>query len=243
MSTSADANPAPRPAAPEAQGGRRNRVGWPEITAGTFVALVLYAVGILLFLRIPAESTGLGGLAQYAVSGLAPLGGFAAAVLVRVRGLGPFGLRRVCAKWLAVAFGAGILMIVLNIASTTAIFLYSGAQDTQASYQAAAAGGPAFFAAALLLGGFLTPVGEEFFFRGVLANALSRYGQWVAVLVSSAVFALAHGINYLLPVAFVAGVVAAVLLHRTRSVWPGVVVHVVNNSYSVIAPAVMALMV
>ncbi|QUX28073.1 CPBP family intramembrane metalloprotease [Nocardiopsis akebiae] len=243
MSANAEAHPGQRPTAPDAQGGRRPRVGWPEIVVGTVVALVLYAVGILLFLQIPAESTELGGLAQYAISGLAPLGGFAAAVLVRVRGLGPFGLRRVSAKWLAVAFGAGILMIVLNVASTTAIFLYSGAQDTQASYQAAAAGGLAFFAAALLLGGVLTPIGEEFFFRGILANALSRYGQWVAVPVSSAVFALAHGVNYLLPVAFVAGVIAAVLLHRTRSVWPGVVVHVVNNSYSVIAPAVMALMV
>ncbi|WP_444962827.1 hypothetical protein [Nocardiopsis sp. M1B1] len=98
MSTNADAHPAPRPTAPDTQGGRRLRVGWPELIVGTVVALVLYAVGILLFLQIPAENTELGGLAQYAISGLAPLGGFAAAVLVRVRGLGPFGLRRVSAK-------------------------------------------------------------------------------------------------------------------------------------------------
>ena len=64
----------------------------------------------------------------------------------------------------------------------------------------------------------LTPIGEEFLFRGVLYTALARYGPWVAVLVSSAIFAMAHGFNYILPVAFVVGVVAALLCaERGRS--------------------------
>jgi membrane protease YdiL (CAAX protease family) len=50
----------------------------------------------------------------------------------------------------------------------------------------------------------LTPVGEEFLFRGVVANALLRYGP-------------------------VVGVIAAELMRRSGSVWPAVAVHVVNN--------------
>ena len=73
----------------------------------------------------------------------------------------------------------------------------------------------------------------------MLTNALARYGPWVAVLGSSTIFALAHGINYILPVAFVVGVVAALLLRRTGSIWPGVTVHAVNNAYSLIVPAIL----
>lgn len=60
------------------------------------------------------------------------------------------------------------------------------------------------------------------------------------VLVSAAVFAVAHGINYILPVAFVVGVVAALLLRRTGSVWPGVVVHGTYNAYTLVVPAILA---
>jgi hypothetical protein len=47
----------------------------------------------------------------------------------------------------------------------------------------------------------------------------------------------AHGINYILPVAFVVGGVAALLLRKTGSVWPGVIVHATNNAYSIVVPA------
>jgi hypothetical protein len=45
----------------------------------------------------------------------------------------------------------------------------------------------------------LTPLGEEAVFRGVLLNFLGRWGSWVAVPLSAAIFALAHGINNVLP--------------------------------------------
>jgi membrane protease YdiL (CAAX protease family) len=75
----------------------------------------------------------------------------------------------------------------------------------------------------------LTPVGEEFFFRGVITNALLRYGPVVGVLSSSVVFALFHGINLALPSALVVGIIAAELMRRSGSIWPAVLVHTVNN--------------
>jgi len=61
-------------------------------------------------------------------------------------------------------------------------------------------------------------------------TALDRYGAWFAVLGSSLVFALAHGVSIVLPAAFVLGVINAMLLRRSGSVWPGVVAHGVNNA-------------
>jgi membrane protease YdiL (CAAX protease family) len=64
----------------------------------------------------------------------------------------------------------------------------------------------------------------------VVTTALGRHGPWVAVLVGAFLFALAHGISIVLPAAFVLGVVNALLLRRSGSVWPGVVAHGVNNA-------------
>ena len=57
------------------------------------------------------------------------------------------------------------------------------------------------------------------------------------------VFALAHGINPILPVAFVNGVVAALLFRKTGSVWPGVMVHLVNNALATLATVLLPLLV
>ncbi len=217
-----------------------SRIGWPEIGVGLTVTVVLLAVGVVGFLAIPPEHAALIGLAQYAVSGLAPLGGFLAAVTLRVRDVKAFGLRRVSGKWLLVAVAVGIGVVGLKgLLTSLMMALFPDMAHVQANYQAAATGGLVALLAALVFGAVLTPVGEELLFRGVLTNALSRYGAWVAVLVSSAVFALAHGINHALPAAFVVGVTSALLLRRTRSLWPGVVVHSVNNLSAVIIPAVL----
>ncbi|WP_217428458.1 CPBP family intramembrane glutamic endopeptidase [Microlunatus speluncae] len=75
----------------------------------------------------------------------------------------------------------------------------------------------------------LTPIGEEFLFRGVIANALLRYGPVIGVLASAVIFALCHGTNLALPTALVVGIIAAEIMRRSGSIWPAVVVHAVNN--------------
>jgi len=222
-------------------GGRERRVGWPEIGLAFLAAAVLYGLGIAIIWALPEGRSELAGIVQYAVSGLAPLGAFAAVLWLRVKDPRLLGLRPVSGKWVLVSIGAGIGVILLSIVVTIVVITLTGPPSTvQADYQAAATGGVLSLLVALAVGAVLTPIGEEFLFRGVLATALGRYGPWVAVLGSAAVFAVAHGINYILPVAFIVGVVAALLLRRTGSVWPGVIVHAINNGYSVIAPAILA---
>ena len=61
--------------------GGRVRIGWPEMGVAALAAVVLYGLGIALIWSVPDTPVWLPGLVQYAVSGLAPLGAFAACPL------------------------------------------------------------------------------------------------------------------------------------------------------------------
>lgn len=210
----------------------------PAVLIALGAAVLSYGVAVTLLIVVPLEPE-TAGLAQYLVSGLAPLVAVAILVVVRVRGLGALGVRRIPVRWVLISIGCGVLAIVLSIAASVILILVTGppSGDLQADYAAASRGGPLLLVLTLLAGAVLTPIGEELLFRGVVTNWLLRFGPWVAVPVGAAVFAPAHGINYVLPVAFVIGIITGLLFHATRSIWPGVIVHVVNNGYSIVADA------
>jgi uncharacterized protein len=212
------------------------RPGWLELGVALGAAVVLYGVGLTLVVVFPAGTPALEGVTQLAVSALAPLGAFAAAVLVRIRDVRPFGVRRVAGKWLlaAVGFAAACLAVILTF-DTIVAHLYPGIDDSQDTLRAAAEAGIVTLLGTIAFGGLLTPLGEEVLFRGVLARFLQRWGTWVTILVSATIFALWHGINLVFPSAFLVGLCTAWLLCRTRSIWPGVVLHAVyNTSFAII---------
>lgn len=212
------------------------RPGWPEVAA----AAVTY-VGLLLLLpplmaHLTAGDGALRGHVFAALSGVLGFAAFAAAFVIRRRGWAAFGVRRVSWRWLLVGLGLGLAAIVLSRLVVLVVVALTGDAlvDPQGSYQDAASAGGVSLAVQLVLLGLLTGAGEEFAFRGVLTNALTRYGSVIAVTVSTVIFALAHGINLALIPAIIVGLIAAILTVRSRSIWPGVVVHVVNNSVGTI---------
>lgn len=85
-------------------------------------------------------------------------------------------------------------------------------------------------ALALAVLGLLTPLCEELLFRGLIFTALGR----LAVPGSAVLFALAHGIPALIPPVLIAGIVLAELRRRTGSLWPGVAVHAMVNTGSIL---------
>ena len=89
-----------------------------------------------------------------------------------------------------------------------------------------------------LLGTIAAPIGEEFFFRGLIYNALKRRlrgalrgtgAQTAAMIGSALLFALLHvsPLN-LLPI-FVMGLAFAYAYQRTGSLWVAILMHSVNN--------------
>ena len=75
---------------------------------------------------------------------------------------------------------------------------------------------------------------EEFLFRGCVCSNMLPYGRTAAILGSAAAFALMHGNTAQYLYTFCAGVILALLYEETGSIWPGTIVHVCNNFFSVI---------
>ena len=81
----------------------------------------------------------------------------------------------------------------------------------------------------------LAPIAEEIGYRGVLLGGLLRMRckPWVAIVLSAIVFALVHGFSVKLFGTMVFGIITGWLYWRTRSLIPGIIAHIVNNSLAV----------
>lgn len=132
---------------------------------------------------------------------------------------------------LAVFFGLGLCMLG-NIA-TSYIVLFSkfiGHEFTSPSldYPSGAAG---FFLSFMRIA-VVAAICEELSFRGTSLQPLRKYGDWFAVLCSSAIFAIMHGNLVQAPFALIAGVGLGWICIKTGSIWPPIVVHILNNLFS-----------
>jgi uncharacterized protein len=72
------------------------------------------------------------------------------------------------------------------------------------------------------------PFGEELYFRGLLVGALG--GGLPAVLAQAAVFSAVHLIAPALLLLFLDGLILGLIRLRTSSIWPGFIVHAINNA-------------
>jgi uncharacterized protein len=77
----------------------------------------------------------------------------------------------------------------------------------------------------------IAPFVEEFFFRGFLYQALrNSWGTIAGVLASSAIFSIVHSdLSKFVPL-FILGIALALLFERTRSLWPCIMLHAINNA-------------
>lgn len=84
---------------------------------------------------------------------------------------------------------------------------------------------------AFVLVGIWAPIAEEIFFRGFAMSGLAnRFGMTTAVVLSSALFALAHLDIASLAPTFILGLALGWVYLRTRSIWPCIFVHGLHNT-------------
>lgn len=95
------------------------------------------------------------------------------------------------------------------------------------------------FVVTLLGVGIIGPIIEEIFFRGFLYGGLrKRWGVLVAMIGSALFFTALHfTIDQFIPI-FVLGLFLAWLYERTGSLYPGIFLHITNNSFAVIVLAI-----
>ncbi|MCM3173718.1 type II CAAX endopeptidase family protein [Paenibacillus sp. MER 99-2] len=78
----------------------------------------------------------------------------------------------------------------------------------------------------------IIPFFEELLFRGLLFTTISnKYGAWWALIISSVVFGMLHGGVFIATSIF--GLVFAYIFYKTKSLIPGILLHMIWNSLSV----------
>ena len=152
-----------------------------------------------------------------------------------------FGLRRT-AFWPAVGWAAlGIFSFYVFAAVYTAI-LQPDVEQTVAQDLGAEDSSLGLVAAGFMII-CIAPFAEEFFFRGFFYGALrTRFSIAVAAIIDGLVFGLIHfqggedGLLIVPPLA-VLGVVFCLVYERTRSLYPCIALHALNNSIAYAAQA------
>ncbi len=77
----------------------------------------------------------------------------------------------------------------------------------------------------------VAPFCEEIFFRSfTFMGLLGDMPAGIAIVLSSLIFAVAHGDPGSFIVLFCIGLALAFLRWRTRSIWPGIILHLLNNA-------------
>ena len=94
------------------------------------------------------------------------------------------------------------------------------------------------FLIATLSTAVLPAVLEEFIIRGIVMQPLRRFGDKFAIVASALIFGIMHGNMVQIPYTVVAGLFLGYLVIATGSLWPSIILHFINNFYSVVLLAV-----
>ncbi len=75
---------------------------------------------------------------------------------------------------------------------------------------------------------------EETAIRGIVMQPLRKFGDKFAIVASALLFACMHGNMVQIPYTIIGGILLGYLAIATGSLWPSVILHFINNFYSVI---------
>lgn len=154
--------------------------------------------------------------------------------LWRKADLGSLGLRRF--KPGSMALGCGYLVIgyvIILVHNLVLLALHMDTQGNEVSQLLSQMASPVWL---FFVGIVVGPLVEEIAFRGFVFKGLQpRYGWQKAALISSLLFALAHlDLASLIPT-FVLGYAFAVLYKQSKSIWPGILLHALVNTFGLVA--------
>ncbi|MBL4849598.1 MAG: CPBP family intramembrane metalloprotease, partial [Planctomycetes bacterium] len=223
-----------RPAAAQAPDlfGLRRDTTQPVSSVPTLPQAVLMGIVALLllwFVGISAQSWNLPVGLALTLIGLVALPAVAYAWWLRTDLRETFALRRPPALALAAALALGIGCLVFNMALREWLALDGPAPENMKALETQIASWPAVLT--VLLIAVLPALCEETLCRGFLLSGLRKEGGAVAAVIVSAIFfaALHLDPNRLLQT-FLVGLILAILVLRSGSIWPACLLHFVNNA-------------
>ncbi|WP_433507559.1 lysostaphin resistance A-like protein [Pseudonocardia halophobica] len=215
----------------------RRAPGWPEFV---LAPVGLIAMDVVIGLGLHVAGWGENVLVVLLATVLGTFGLVGLLLALRVRSWAPLRLGVPAVRWVVAGAAAGVGLRLLCIPIGLAWQALTGdtGNPQQFLVDAVTAGGWSL-AIMLLLAGLAVPLAEEMLYRGVVYSSLRRYGPVVAALGSSVVFGLLHLSPVVIIVAFLLGLVNAVLVERTGSLWPAVASHVVFNTSALVLAATL----
>ena len=139
-------------------------------------------------------------------------------------------------EWSTLGLGCGLLIIsyaIILVHNAILMFLSVDTQGDQILELFAALDSPIWF---ILVGVIFAPFVEELFFRGFLFQGFRQKYGWVSgAFLSSIIFGLAHlDLVAFIPTSIL-GFLLAYMYHRSNSVWPGIILHVLVNALGLCA--------
>jgi membrane protease YdiL (CAAX protease family) len=205
------------------------RPAFREVIVGLVLLTVVGIGGAFAVMRLDISPVNRG-IILTSLSGIGGMTGFAGAYLLRIRSWSAFGVGGTSGRWIRRAVILGIFAFLAKGTAIVAYVHFTGDEGTiQDVYAAGATGGIWTIIATTFFLSVVTPLGEEFLFRGVVTTALLRYGAFCGVVGGALVFAIFHGLNMIFPAALVTGLIAGEVFRRSGSIWPAVIVHLVVN--------------
>jgi hypothetical protein len=149
--------------------------------------------------------------------------------------LAGIGMKPISARWAAASVGIFVLM---RIVVTIIALLLAQLGITSMQAQAIAPEGFTWASAILttVLAGLVIPIVEEIFFRGVVYRWMrDKWGVAVGIIASGFVFGLVHLEPATVVPVIVMGFVLAWTYEKSGSLWPPILIHMLNNLLGVIA--------
>jgi CAAX protease family protein len=142
-------------------------------------------------------------------------------------------------SWARAAALSAVLFVGLFIAVTLLDHVLHGGKEqglTPNGWQPDHAGA---YAANFVVIAIVAPIVEELTFRGLGYSLLEPFGRWFAIVAVGAIFSAQHGLVQGFLELMLFGSALAWLRSRTRSVYPGMVLHSLFNAIA-LAAAVLA---
>ncbi len=131
-----------------------------------------------------------------------------------------FGLKR------GVIWSAGFGIIVLFVS----VVLFAFGINPIALVHTRLPAGQGELALFFLVGGIVSPVAEEVFFRGVIYGFFRRWGVFVAITLSTLAFVLVHPAGAGIPLPQITGgVLFAVVYEKERNLLVPITIHILGN--------------
>ncbi len=216
--------------------------------ADVLIMALAIVIGVGIGTAVLAMPTGLGGGAPGAPAMPASftLGVLAVQAVVMLGAVWLLGLKRRNYRWADVGLvpttpgwiaAAVAVFVVLRLVVTAVSVLLAqlGVQSMQPQVFAPSATTLPTALGMLFLAGLAVPMAEEVFFRGVVYRWLrDRWGVAVGAIVSGLIFGVAHFEPATVVPAALLGVALALVYERSGSLWPPILIHVLNNALALV---------